>query len=238
MAIGDKMIKKIKNNSQEAKTWCGQEIQSGACYQIQAFEEVIWAHNSVLLADIANAVAVVNDGSSDISGVNDAINYLKNQVPVDVVIISQPDICIASQPPFALPTYRTKHDATASSTTVAVNDHAHIDFLLTTELYVSGGSMVIKNTQFGDYVTAEVYDKDSVIPEAYRAALCESWPTVAEYILKEWIKYQGDYTVHEIDTTPLNAKITAGLYLRVTYYAVDAGSAREVLVNYNLTKKL
>lgn len=179
--------------------------------------------------------AIAKDGSEAADQADFENNYKSgaNQTPVTYT-----ETTITETPPFATPSYRTKHDATPSITSVTANDHVHIDFQLTAERYVSGGCLVVKNAQFGDYVTAEVYDKDSVIPEAYRAALCESWPVVALYTIKEWVRYQGDYTVHEIDTTPLNAKITAGLYLRVTYYAVDAGSTREILINYNLTKKL
>jgi hypothetical protein len=230
------VIKKIKNAAETAKTWCGQEIQPGAYYQIQTAEESRWANDSTLLVDIANVVAVVNDGTSDITNVNDAINYLKSNIPTSVEISAYE----VEPPPFAQPTYRTKKDATASKVTVAPGESESADFLLTAERYVSGGTLIVKNGGFEDYVTAEVYDTDGVIPSPYRATLCENWPTVALYIVKSWLEYEGNtYTAHRIDTRPLNAKITAGLYLRVTYYAAnDSGSNREVLINYDLTKKL
>jgi hypothetical protein len=146
---------------------------------------------------------------------------------------------IESTPPFAQPTYRTKRNATSSLITIAANSHEHVDFRLTAERYVSGGCIIVDGAEFGDYAEAEVVDADSVIPEAYRAALCENWPTVAKYIEKEWIEVnKGGITRHKIDTYPLNAKITAGLYLRVTYYTTSTGSSRSVGVNYYLTKKL
>ena len=159
-------------------------------------------------------------------------------LPVDEVsnvnIIEQPE-----PQPFALPTYRTKNDATNEKISVNANDVGNVDYKLLSELYVSGGSIVIKNAKLGDYITACVYDVDEVIPLEYRAILCENWPCVATYITKQWVEVdENGITVHRMDTRPLNAKITTGLHLRVSYNAVNEGVTREVLVNYNLTKKL
>lgn len=154
------------------------------------------------------------------------------------VVISAP-IAVASTPaalPFAQPTHRTKRDATPDIVTVPVNTPTPIDFQMTVERYVSGGEILVLNPEFGDYVTAEVYDKDSVIPSPYRAPLCEAWPSVAKYLVKQFINSSVMGTI--IDTYPLNAKITAGLYLRVTYYPTNTGADRKIAVNYHLTKAL
>jgi len=148
---------------------------------------------------------------------------------------NQPPI-IESQP-FAAPTHRTKRDASewvdcdANATTI-------IDYQLTEERYVSGGEIIYKDAKKGDYITAEVHDADYVIPEAYRAALCEDHPIVAKYIIKKQLKPCSGYDSFEINTYPLNARITAGLYLRVSYVASSESGTREVAVNYMLTKKL
>jgi hypothetical protein len=156
-----------------------------------------------------------------------------------------PNISVESTPPFAQPLYRTKRNATASTVTVSPGSNSSIGIQITAERYVSGGCLVIENAEFGDYVTAEVSDTDGVIPSPYRSALCENWPVVAMYIEKEYIKVNtpgsiqaGSVTIHEIDTAPLNAKITPMLYLTVTYYAVNAGLDRRLAANYYLTKKL
>lgn len=140
--------------------------------------------------------------------------------------------------PFAVPAYRTKLNATDDIITVAPNTNEHIDFLLTAERYVTGGSICVQNAQLGDYIEASVSDDDEIIPEAYRAALCEAHPIVASYIEKHWVEVQGEWTTMKINTYPLNAKITAGLYLCIKYFAVNAGTDRKVAVNYHLTKKL
>ncbi len=171
---------------------------------------------------------------------HDGEALIPDPTEVTAVVTEQPE-----PHPFAAPLYRTKNDATTSIETCNKNSTKTIDFKLTAERYVSGGAVTIENPEFGDYITAEVYDKDSAIPEPYRAALCENWPSVAKYIEKEWVP-MGEGTVwgtnlyisHTLDTRPLQAKISANLYLRITYNAVDAGSDRKIIVNYNLTKKL
>jgi len=145
-------------------------------------------------------------------------------------------IGIQEQVPFAKPDFRTKRSKTSSIITVAVNTTEDIDYLLTEERYVSGGAIIYNSAEMGDYITASVYDKDGIIPEAYRTALCESWPVVAQYIVGEWIP-KGD-CIYTIDTYPLNAKVTAGLYLRVSYTAINSGAERKVGINYFLTKKI
>lgn len=161
------------------------------------------------------------------------IPLVENEVK-NVIVNSLPD-----PQPFATPSYRTKRNATASLVSVVPSNMSVIDFIMPFERYVTGGAIIIKNAEIGDYITASVFDGASIVPEAYRAALCENWPVIAEYIEKEWIKIgNGSYTFHEINTYPLNAKITQGLYLRVNYHACAEGMNRIVACNYNLTKKL
>lgn len=173
------------------------------------------------------------------------VSYLAS-LPANQPIVQQ--LVIEKMPdpsPFASPTHRTKHDATGELLTIEPGSSGEMDFLLTQERYVSGGSLVIENAEFGDYVIACVEDKNSLIPAPYRSSLCENWPIVATYIEKEFIEVTrpgsinlGSVTVHRIDTAPLNAKISAGLVLCVKYYATNVGSNRRLAANYHLTKKL
>ena len=140
--------------------------------------------------------------------------------------------------PFAVPTYRTKYNATSNWIAVEPDSSAPNDFLLTAERYIAGGQLLVQNATMGDYVTAEVIDRDCVIPLQYRVALCENYPTVALYIERWWINPTAEFITVDLDTAPLNAKISAGLYLRVTYHASAAGTTRQLAINYKLTKKL
>jgi hypothetical protein len=223
----------IKNIDSVSHTYAGQTITAGGQYTIQTkLEQVAFSEDDSLLSDISSGLAVVNDGVADVAGVSAQIRYLSGS-SVEVAALPEPQ-------PFALPTYRTKRAATSSIATCAPGTSQTIDYILAAERYVTGGRLIVENAVLGDYITAEVYDGGSVIPAPYRSAMCENWPTVGVYIEKEWIDISsgGTASSHEINTYPLNAKITAGLYLRVTYYATAGGSNRNIAINYYLTKKL
>lgn len=149
---------------------------------------------------------------------------------------------VREQTPFAKPEYRTKRSATNLWVEIDPDQNGGvktIDYILPQERYVTGGELIFKDPKEGDYITAEVNDLNSLIPEAYRAALCESHPIVARYVEKKWIKPVNGYGSFMIDTYPLNAKISAGLSLRVTYHCntSEAGN-RKIAINYHLTEKL
>lgn len=74
-------IVKIKNADLASRTWVGQTIGSGEYYTVPSGDLSDWANDSALLVSIAEGHAVVNDGSSDITDVNDAINWLKGITP-------------------------------------------------------------------------------------------------------------------------------------------------------------
>jgi hypothetical protein len=169
------------------------------------------------------------------------ISIVESHTPQPVIEESI-DVKVTETPPFSKPDYRTKRDATTDWVTCPSNQATTIDFLMLEERFATGGEMIFKNAKQGDYITAEVYDghNGGIIPEPYRAALCENWPTVAKYVPKKWIipTETDKYGSFEIDTYPLNAKISAGLILRVTYHASNISGDREVAMNYHLTKKL
>jgi hypothetical protein len=222
--------------------------------------QISWTNPSVTLQEVEEVVSPILGEDYDGIVVEDKYLYVRSNSPISVeneysikdkiyLLNNQPqsvNIVSAPEPePFAIPSYRTKRNATASIVTIEPSNTQTIDFKLTAERYVSGGCLVIENAEFGDYCTAEVIDIDGVIPEIYRSTMCENYPTVAMYIEKEFIKVKtpgtvtaGSITQHEIDTYPLHAKITPGLYLRVTYTAVNSGLNRRAVVNYHLTKKL
>lgn len=145
-------------------------------------------------------------------------------------------VSVREQPAFALPEYRTKRNCSATIETVNPGETKTIDMVLTQERFVAGGELIYENAQWGDYITAQIFDVNAVIPAPYRATICENWPDVATYIEKMWIEPAA--TKRTIDTYPLNARITPGLALRITYFATNAGQPRKIAANYFLTKKL
>lgn len=228
------MTKWIHNVSQEIKEYQARPIAVDAYFEIKESLEVLYKSDIDLINDILSGdVKMSKDGVSDIDDANEALDFLKG-------LISDVNVVSATEPaPFAKPDYRTKLNATDSIVTIAPDSIVPVDFLMTEERYVSGGDLLIEGAKIGDYVTAEVYDKDGVIPAPYQAALCEAHPSVAKYIEKAWIMVEdGSFTKHTINTYPLNAKITPGLYLRVTYHSTAEAGDRKVGITYHLTKKL
>lgn len=87
------MSKYIKNASGIPQTWLGQLIANGAYYHIQPQEEVSWANDSEIMTAIGSGDAVVaksDDGTTDISDVNTAIDYIKGNLPTEVDVKHQP----------------------------------------------------------------------------------------------------------------------------------------------------
>ena len=185
------------------------------------------------LAIVFNDVLDSTDETLLNSIVTNHVGTPLTQPPASIEVSKIPDAS-----PFATPTYRTKRMKTDSVVTVAPNESKEILFKLPTELYTHGGSLIVKNAEIGDYLTAEVEDIDALIPAPYRTALCEAWPIVGQYIIGEYLEVQGVYSVHRIDTAPLAAKITAGLYLSLHYNAINSGTDRQVAINYYMNKKL
>ena len=184
----------------------------------------------VFNADLSTDDKVLLDA---IVAAHTGVPLLQNQIqPVAVTALPEPQ-------PFAVPAYRTKRNATTDLFSCEPGASVDIDYKLLTERYVTGGEIIIENAQLGDYITASVEDVDGIIPTPYRAALCEAHPVISVYIEKAWVLASGNSnTIMTIDTYPLNAKISAGLYLCINYHAVSAGTTRRIGINYHLTKKL
>lgn len=70
-------MKRIKNADTVEHVWLGQVIESNEYFTIEITEETKWANDSELLTAIANGLAIVNNGISDIVGISNQINYLK-----------------------------------------------------------------------------------------------------------------------------------------------------------------
>jgi hypothetical protein len=227
------LIIKNTTGSSILHTASGLSFPQNSSTEVSSSDQVKLLDQQMLDLIVAGSL-LVNDGTADITDHASAWNAVQGLF-AKVEISKQTE-----SKPFAEPTHRTKRHAVASAVTCAPDSYENVDFQLTEERYVSGGVLVAKNWEFGDWITAEIHDKDAVIPEAYRAATCEAWPTVASYIIREYVEPHSiaGYGRAFIDTRPLAAKVTAGLYLRVVYNAAATGSSRLVIVNYHLSKKL
>jgi len=90
----------------------------------------------------------------------------------------------------------------------------------------------------GDWISAEVNDKDGVIPEIYRDALTENYPTVSQYVIRANMSPDSSSKIYTLNTYPLNAKLTPGLYLMIKYHASSEIGTRSFVSNYYLSEKL
>lgn len=225
----------LKNISGGVLAVHAHEFAIDEIFEIQDEYRKSWANNDDTLSAIANGAIQIQLNGVALSGVSDQINELKATVA--------PIVSVESMPPFAEPLYRTKLSATTAGVTIEPGAAGNIDFTLPAERWVYGGEGLILNAEPGDWFEAQVVDANSLIPEAYRAALCEAspgWPVVNTYVKKHWMLCPGGglNAQFKINTYPLIAKVTAGLVLRTIYHATSAGSARTVYANLLLTKKL
>lgn len=79
------MIKKIKNVDSVAHTWAGQEVQPGEYYTLEPQEYPRWSNDDSVISAIASDIAMMNDGTDDIAGINAQIDFLKDNMAKEVV---------------------------------------------------------------------------------------------------------------------------------------------------------
>lgn len=78
-------MKRLKNTKESSDTWVSQTIEPNTYYEVQFSELFRWQNDSKVLTDIGSGDLLVNDGTTDISDVAQAINFLKDEdtVPRD-----------------------------------------------------------------------------------------------------------------------------------------------------------
>lgn len=83
----------IKNNDTVTHNYQGQDILTTEYFEIDNTRLVSWANDSQLLSDIGSTLAIVakdDSGSTNITDINEAINYLKGSLPSQVNITQSP----------------------------------------------------------------------------------------------------------------------------------------------------
>jgi hypothetical protein len=224
------MANTIKNTDTSNHTWGGVLFTPDMVYTLQSSQEQLsFANDSSFVSGLSSGMAQVSFDSVIQTDIASTIAALRGE---------QVFVKVLESPPFAKPDYRTKRDATGAWLEVAASETKVVDYVLNEERYVTGGEIIYFGAKKGDWIEAEVNDPYGYIPEPYRAALCENHPTVAKYIIKKWLKPSDSYESFTIDTYPLNAKISAGLSLRIVYHATSEAGSRSIAINYHLTKRL
>lgn len=204
-----------KNADTVAHSWVGMEIQPGNYYALEALEEAKWANDSQVLTDIGNGTLVIaNDdsGSSDISDVSEAINYLKGRGPVNED--GFPVIAPSFEDTGGLTTVWKGYQYTALPGTMNCYDQA-----VTTQIKVRGGwyELLDDNANIGDYVEFSIVDKDDVLGlfSTYGLEVGVDILEIKKFIRTEYVspvtKGRQDFTSDGATT------VMAGLYMRVCY---------------------
>jgi hypothetical protein len=219
----------IKNISDSTRTWCLTEFAPNdeVMLDSEAKAESFYT-NIYFMHDLYEGYAAIGDGDKFFSDIIEAVQWLKNETIKTVV---------SQTPAFPAPDYCLKHNAIAA-TECEPNESVNCDYCVSSERYIFGGEGLIENAEVGDYFTACIYDKDSVLPEEMRSEV-EDWPIVSTYVEKQWIMTSKVDHARLVCHCPLlAAKISGGLYVRITYTAANSGTTRKILSNLFLAKKL
>lgn len=85
-------MKKMKNNTNASKVWCGVEISPNSYYTLLETEYAKWSNDDDVITDLTSGDLIINDGSNDITIISNAINFLKDiqQLDSDGSVIIRP----------------------------------------------------------------------------------------------------------------------------------------------------
>ena len=229
------MAKWIKNNSGADKTWCGQLVTDGSYYQLQSGEVGTWASNSTLLTDIATGDAIVakdDSGMLNITDVNDAINYLKDNLPKDVKLFESATMSGVKDPKGmrARLTGIINNTITAGSTTDLDWACPQLQYQgLDKPSYFDGIQYYAKDAEIGDKASFQVVDKDGVGVTLgwYDQATFDAMGNlyVVEEFGKDWYMMPNE----KIDLMLYKAAIIPGLYIRMKYTSTGATNVKIVI---------
>jgi hypothetical protein len=109
--------------------------------------------------------------------------------------------------------------------TATKNTTTDVDYKVTdAQIYVQGGQILFQNAVWGDYITAQVVDKDNVL--GYGAGT-----VLNEYIAKRYI--HPDLKKSELEV-PYAGEVPQNCYLRIKYTSVGTSTDVDVAINYKL----
>jgi hypothetical protein len=218
------MAKWIKNNTVSDKTWVGQLVSASTYYEIQSTEDSLWSNDSTLLTDIGSGDAIVakdDSGNTDITDVAEAINHLKDEVPLK----------IDKQTPvhtFALAEGSSLRARLIGiyNQTVTKNTTTDLDWQIpqtayfgnNKQGYMDGIEYYAKDAEVGDKMSFQVIDKDGL---AYPAG------TVLDEFGTDWAVIPDANTIIRL----YKAKLIAGMYIRVKYTSIGTTNDIKFVVN-------
>lgn len=209
----------IKNTDIIDRSWLGKTVLVNEYYLIKEIEKKKWSTNSQLLIDIGNGKATIAKSSSglqDITDVNDAINYLKDDEPKQVDVNTIPKAS-----PFAdkyvegKSIYARIHGQVVSATSGANTIDFSVPF---PAVKISGVELI--GGEVGDTVDMLILDDAT-----------GTYSTVPHYQFNQYgfgVAVAKDYYKREHN---YDADLYYGMIVRVNY---NSASAKTIAINYIL----
>lgn len=204
---------RIKNNTQNTDVWAGQTIEAGAYYTIPASELSAWQVNSQVLTDIGSGNLVMNNDTSDITIVADALAYLLGT--------GAKDVKVAYEPPFASKTVGTLklYTRTHGQRFDLVQGSNNLDFVIPYAQCKFNG-LELTGAQEGDKVTLQVLDTPTGTISGVPNYLLNTFGTDVN-VAKDFYSRESKY----------DADMIQNLKIRLVYNSI---SAKNIGVNYML----
>jgi len=208
-------MKRVKNTLIEVANYLGQDIESGSYYTIPSTDEARWASDDSILLAISAGELVVNDGNNDLNGLNNQIDFLKNDIPkrvLQTVGNSASDYSLRMRGGYFV---------------AAMNAITDYDFEFDQQLALRGGNIFSINSCPGDFVKVFLIDKNNVLGYG---GTPEDPTFLVEYVPHLQI-YKG--IGNEIADVDVSNPIMAGLFMRIQYHS-HANATEAAHVQFNL----
>ena len=229
------MAKWIKNTTGSTKTYIGKDIAAGAYREVQANAAISWANSSTLLTDIGSGDAIVakdDSGSNDITDVNTAIKYLKDDLPQIITNAAITD-----------PQGKRARLVGTHSATAAANTDTSSDWVIPQMQYPAGTDVIsifdgiqyyAKDSSMGDSICFSIVDIDGsgvtagLYPQAYYDAYKDG---------------NGELEIEKFGTTfyvapnsseniiLYKARLYTGLVVRATFHNTHASNTVDFFCN-------
>jgi hypothetical protein len=160
----------VKNTSGATKTWIGQQLNNLEYYEVANHERMVWAHNDVVLTDIASGdltVAKDDSGTLDIAGTSDQIVWLQaSQIEIGNWNRTGETgaIEVATHKPEQSSASFVTHDWTDKTTWFGQS------IRVTDEVMSDSGDGLTFNSANDDWIDlshGKVFDEDNIIGTAY-----------------------------------------------------------------------
>jgi hypothetical protein len=224
------MAKYIKNASGVNKTWVGQLVIAGEYYQVQPTEELAWMTNSILLVDIASGAAIVAkdaSGTTNITDINSAIDYLKDNQPIKIDTTApvrsfalEEGVTLRARLVGIVNATATKNSATNHDYQIPVISYGGVN----KQAVMNGIEFYAKDAEIGDKISFQIVDVNNIL--GYGAG------TVLDEFGKDW--YVSPNTLNKIIL--YKANLIAGLFIRMVY--TSTGTTNDVKLFCNLFRHI